>query len=249
MGKKKSSQRRQPKKGGGSASSTTATAAAADEDAFLEQAMKQAATEKAALDQIAINEAATAAAAQKNETAKNEEAKGSSEFNVQEFTKEYMGDFIARTVAQRQPSSSGGRAWSHLPPDQAAVMTQWEKAMPPSQRLPNTSAAQTLKNMNITPQFVKGIPIGDWLQLINRMELASKRVYMRNIPALQRGDYVEVLPGNHVKWALVGERGVVMDYFDDEDKWGMEMDKREIEPSLVFAGNLKRLSRFNEFDY
>ena len=234
---KKSSKRRKPKKGGGGTTASSSTAATEDEDAFLEQAMKQAATEKAALDQIAIKEAAA------------EEAKF-----VQEFTKEHMGDFIARTVAQRQqrskPSPSlSSSAWSHLPRDQAALMTKWEKSMPASQRLPNTSAAQTLKNMNIAPQFVEGIPIGNWSQLIDRMQLVGKSVYMRNVPKLQRGDYVEILAGNGIKWQLVGERGTIVDYFADEDKWGLEMDKREIGPSLVFAGNLKRLKRFDEFDY
>ena len=155
-----------------------------------------------------------------------------------------MGDFIARTVAQRQqrkPSSSSSAAWSHLPPDQAALMTKWEKSMPPSQRLPNTSAAQTLKNMNITPQFVEGIPIGNWSLLIHRMQLVGKSVYIRNVPKLQRGDYVEIMPGNGIKWPMVGKRGIIMDYFEDEDKWGMEMDDQKIGPSLVFAGNLKRV--------
>jgi hypothetical protein len=240
---KKSSKRRKPKKGGGgTASSSNNTAAAIDdEDAFLEQAMQQAATEKAALDQIAIKEAAEAAQ-RKNEAAKTEEAKF-----VQEFTKEHMGDFIARTVAQRQQRSksssslSSSNAWSHLPPDQAVLMTKWEKSMPASQRLPNTSAAQTLKNMNITPQFVEGIPIGNWSLLIHRMQLVGKSVYTRNVPKLQRGDYVEILPGNGIKWQLVGEKGFIIDYFADEDKWGMEMDDQKIGPSLVFAGNLKRV--------
>ena len=227
---KKSSKRRKPKKGGGgTASSSTSGAAIDDEDAFLEQAMQQAATEKAALDQIAIKEAAA------------EEAKF-----VEEFTKEHMGDFIASTAAQRQqrksssslPSSS---AWSHLPPDQAVLMTKWEKSMPASQRLPNTSAAQTLKNMNITPQFVEGIPIGNWSLLIDRMQLVGKSIYIRNVPKLQRGDYVEILAGNGIKWQLVGEKGFIIDYFADEDKWGMEMDDQKIGPSLVFAGNLKRV--------
>ena len=245
---KKSSKRRKPKNGGGGTASSSNNTAI-DEDAFLEQAMQQAATEKAALDQIAIKEAAEAAQ-RKTEAAKTEEAKF-----VQEFTKEHMGDFIARTVAQRQqrkPSSSSlssSSAWSHLPSDQAVLMTKWEKSMPASQRLPNTSAAQTLKNMNITPQFVEGIPIGNWSLLIHRMQLVGKSVYTRNVPKLQRGDYVEILAGNGIKWQLVGERGTIVDYFADEDKWGMEMDKREIGPSLVFAGNLKRLKRFDEFDY
>ena len=228
---KKSSKRRKPKGGGGGTASTSnnTAAAAVDEDAFLEEAMQQAATEKAALDQIAINKAA------------EEEAKF-----VEELTKEHMGDFIARTVAQRQqrskPSPSlSSSAWSHLPPDQAVLMTKWEKSMPASQRLPNTSAAQTLKNMNITPQFVEGIPIGNWSQLIDRMQLVGKSIYIRNVPKLQRGDYVEILPGNGIKWQLVGEKGFIIDYFADEDKWGMEMDDQKIGPSLVFAGNLKRV--------
>ena len=39
----------------------------------------------------------------------------------------------------------------------------------------------------------------------------------------------------------MGKRGIIMDYFEDEDKWGMEMDDQKIGPSLVFAGNLKRV--------
>jgi len=262
----KRSKRRQPKKGGGSKASSSSNniAAAAADDAFLEQAIKQAASEKAALDQQIINEAAATTKEEDDEGGGDNNITPSDALDSTAFAKEYMEEFhkdekldkiraaINDYYEAQQSSScrSGAAAWSHLPPDQAALMTQWEQSMPSSHLQPNTSAAQTLKNMRITPAFVKDIPIGNWLALIHRMQSVEKRVYIKNVPPLHSGDYVEIVAGNHIKWELVGEKGCIVDYFDDEDKWGLEMDKKEeIGPSLVFAGNLKRLSRFDDFDY
>lgn len=120
-------------------------------------------------------------------------------------------------------------------------MTQWEHSMDPSLNRPNMSSSATMKAMAITPEFVTGLPIGDWYQLVQRMQQVSKTVHYINSPPLKSGDYIEIIPGNNIKWGLVGQRGTIMDYFGDENKWGIEMDSHTLGPSLVYAGNLKRI--------
>eukprot|EP00984_Skeletonema_dohrnii_P002810 scaffold961_cov83-Skeletonema_dohrnii-CCMP3373.AAC.6 len=230
MGKK--SKRRQPKGGAGNTSSFTTSA---DDDEFLEIAMQQAAAEHAALDEIAIQQRRSLA--------------GLEGFDRFQAVCNNLGvGVIPPPPQQQQQRSSSSSAWSHLSPTQAHLMTQWERSMDQSLRKPNMSASQTMKAMGITPSFVKGLPVGNWFLLVSRMELVGKRVYTPNSPPLHEGDYIEIVPGNDIKWALVGERGTIVDYFEDEDKWGIEMDNDgEFGPSLVFAGNLRRVRRGEGF--
>ena len=108
-------------------------------------------------------------------------------------------------------------------------MKQWEESRPPH-----------MKGLEIRPALVKGIPIGNWHLLITqRIMKADAPVSYVNEPPLSEGDRVEVLPGNSVKWEMVGQKGRIMDYFEDEDKWGIDIEGGQ--PSLVMAGNLKRI--------
>ena len=56
-----------------------------------------------------------------------------------------------------------------------------------------------------------------------------------------------MLPGNSVKWAMVGERGTLLEYFPEDDKWGIEIDSSG-EAVLVKEGNLKRIPRIDGDD-
>jgi len=236
MGKK--SKRRQPKGGAGNNTSSTTTTSA-DDDAFLEEAIQQAAAEQAALDEIAIKEAAAAA--------KEDSLAGLEGFDRFQAVCNNLGVGVIPPPPQQQQRSSSSSAWSHLSPTQAHLMTQWERSMDLSLRKPNMSASQTMKAMGITPSFVKGLPIGNWFLLVSRIQSVGKRVYTPNSPPLREGDYIEIVPGNDIKWALVGERGTIVDYFEDENKWGIEMDNDgEFGPSLVFAGNLRRVRSGDE---
>ena len=40
--------------------------------------------------------------------------------------------------------------------------------------------------------------------------------YYANVPPLKFGDYVEILPS--------GKRGTLLNYLDDDDRWGIELD-------------------------
>lgn len=40
---------------------------------------------------------------------------------------------------------------------------------------------------------------------------------------------------------MVGQRGTLMDYFWDEDKWGIDMDNGI--PTMIKKGNLRRVER------
>lgn len=141
----------------------------------------------------------------------------------------------------RQRRAASSRAWSHLSAEEATLMTQWEQSMDPSMNRPNMSTSETMKAMAITPEFVKGLPVGDWFQLVLRIQDVSKTVNYINTPPLRSGDYIEIIPRNSIKWGLVGQRGKIVDYFGDENKWGIEMDSPALGPSLVYAGNLKRI--------
>mmetsp|Transcript_29511 Transcript_29511/g.62634 ORF Transcript_29511/g.62634 Transcript_29511/m.62634 type:complete len:129 (-) Transcript_29511:38-424(-) len=120
-------------------------------------------------------------------------------------------------------------------------MRHWEETMPPSLMIPgHASKSETMRALGITPQFVNGIQVGDWHSLTMRMMQADDPVNHVNTPPLRAGDYVEVLPGNSVKWATVGKHATLMEYFGDDDKWGIDLTGI---PSLVKAGNLKRIAR------
>ena len=109
------------------------------------------------------------------------------------------------------------------------------------------SASEEMKALGITPAFVEGLPVGNWHRLVMRMREADAPVNYENDPPLEPGDFVEVLPGNSVKWAMVGERGTLLDYFPEDDKWGIEMDSSG-EAVLVREGNLKRTQRIGSDD-
>ena len=93
-----------------------------------------------------------------------------------------------------------------------------------------------MKALGIRPPLVKDMPIGNWHLLITqRIMKADAPVTYINEPPLS----VEVLPGDSVKWEMVGQRGRIMDYFEYDDKWGIDIEGGQ--PSLVMAGNLKRI--------
>ncbi|KAL9189281.1 hypothetical protein ACHAXT_011771 [Thalassiosira profunda] len=134
-------------------------------------------------------------------------------------------------------------AWAHLPPNQAELMRRWEEWMPIDLIMPEKGTkAETMKALAITPEFVEGIPVGNWQRLNMRLREAEKPVNFANHPPLKRGDRVEVLAGNSVKWGQVGKRGKLNEFFGDDGKWGIEMEDTG-EGVLVMAGNLKRIPK------
>ena len=136
-------------------------------------------------------------------------------------------------------------AWDHLPPNERDLMKKWEETFPPTMLVPgHPTKSGSMKALAIRPALVKGIRIGNWYALTTqRIMKADAPVNYVNNPPLSRGDCVEILPGNAIKWELVGQKGIIMDYFDDDDKWGIEIKGGM--PSLVMAGNLKRISYEN----
>lgn len=137
--------------------------------------------------------------------------------------------------------------WNHLSSDDAMLMQQWERSMDPTMVKDGRSASEEMKKLGITPAFVKGLPVGNWHRLVMRMQLADAPVRYKNDPPLEPRDYIEVLPGNSVKWDMVGERGTLVEYFVEDDKWGIEMEISG-EAVLVREGNLKRIPRIVDDD-
>ena len=235
MGKK--SKRRQ-QSGGGTASNNNTTRE--EDDAFLEAAMERAAAEKKVIDDAAVKQAAEDV----------HPLDGLEGFDRFQAVCNSLGVQTTTIQQQRRPSpppSKSSSAWSHLSMPDAHLMMQWERSMDSKMRRPNRSASETMKAMAITPEVVKGIPVGHWFLLVSRMELVGKPMKFPNSPPLRAGDYIEIVPGNDIKWGLVGQRGTIVDYYGDDDKWGIEMDSPAFGPSLVHAGNLKRIRAGNGF--
>ena len=68
---------------------------------------------------------------------------------------------------------------------------------------------------------------------------AHWKVHKKACRALRVGDTVEVVSGNNIKQSVVGSRGVLAQYFEDDGKWGIEMDSGE--PVLISKMNLRRV--------
>lgn len=153
-----------------------------------------------------------------------------------------LGVQVMRAPAPPQASSPPRMkgAWKYLPRNEAILMQAWEDSMPDHMIMPgHESKNQTIRDLGITQSFVKGVRVGDWHSLVMRMVAMDAPINYINKPALREGDYVEVLPGNSVKFSNMGQRGHLLEYFDDSGKWGIDF-KSGI-PSMVMAGNLKRI--------
>lgn len=127
-----------------------------------------------------------------------------------------------------------------LSDDEEDLMNQWAKTMP-KRDYRGTTARKRMDQLGMTASFVKEIKVGDWKKVRKRMVQMDAPVNIRNTPPLQEGDYVQVEAGNSVKFEMVGQRGTLMDYFWDEDKWGIDMDNGI--PTMIKKGNLRRVER------
>ena len=98
---------------------------------------------------------------------------------------------------------------------------------------------QAMDHLSITPELVQGISVGDWHQVVTRIQQMDAEVNYVNNPRLRVGNRVEVLPGNGLRWDWVGQHGKLMEYFRDRNRWGVALEESG-EQGLIMAGNLKR---------
>ena len=268
MGKK--SKRRQ--KGSSSSSIGAAIRAATknnqhddDDDAFLEQAIQIAAAEKKKLQEDEYNASAAADDARMEKMDEDEDPlEGLTGFDRLQAVGSALGVTVFDTSAtspttmrlspahdeEPDPVTRAAKDWNTLypQPETARLMTEWEKSMDNAMCYEGMSKFETMVYMAITPDLVKGIRTGDWTTLVRRiMEVDKPLSNTTTTTKFRPGDYIEVMKGNHIKWNMVGERGILCDYFEDEDKWGIEMDNPKLGPSLVCAGNLKLIKKGHGF--
>lgn len=118
------------------------------------------------------------------------------------------------------------------------LLEQWARTMPARDYRGATPQIR-MEQLGMTAAFVRGIEIGDWGAVKKRMVQMSAPVNITNTPPLKQGDHVQVEPGNSVRRELVGERGILIEYFKREKKWGIDMDNGT--PTRIKAGNLKRV--------
>ena len=255
MGKK--SKRRQ--KGSSSSGAATNKNQNDDDDAFLEQAIQIAAAEKKKLQEDEYNARAAVARMEQMEM-KDDPLEGLTGFDRLQAVGSALGVNVFDTSAtsklspahdeEPDPVTRAAKDWNTLYPlpEHARLMTEWEKRMDDAMCMEGMSKFETMVYLKITPDFVEGIRTGDWTTLVRRMMEVDKPLNNNTTTKKFRpGDYIEVMKGNHIKWNMVGERGILCDYFEDEDKWGIEMDSPKLGPSLVYAGNLKLIKKGHGF--
>jgi hypothetical protein len=121
-------------------------------------------------------------------------------------------------------------------------MQKWEVTFPRRMLIPeHPTKSGSMKALGITPALLKGLRIGNWHAVTMRFIEAGAPINYINKPPLNEGDRVEVLPGNSVMWATVGQKGVLDCYFEEDDKWGIDIEGGI--PTMVMAGNLKRIPK------
>jgi hypothetical protein len=133
--------------------------------------------------------------------------------------------------------------WTYTPSpaEQEAVMEQWAQRMRETLYIGTTARAEMARR-GITPTVLRCLPVNaPWAALFHLMLSRVAPIHVRNSPPLKRGDYVEIQAGNHVQWESVGKRGTLVEYFRDNDHWGVDMELGD--PGLTMAANLKRITR------
>jgi len=120
------------------------------------------------------------------------------------------------------------------------LLNKWAKTMP-ARDYRGTTAHIRMERLGMTASFLCGIQIGDYNTVRKRMVQMGAPVSIKNNPPLKVGDYVQVEPGNSVKFEMVGQRGTLLEYFRRDKKWGIDMDNGI--PTMIMVGNLKRVER------
>lgn len=136
------------------------------------------------------------------------------------------------------------------PSEERTVMKAWTDSMPRHMMMMdrNKTANEIMSKLNVTPDFVKGIRVGNWHSLMMRMQQNSETNKVQNALPLEAGNYIEVMDGNSIRFGTFGKRGIIKEYFRNQSKWGIEFDDGKEGLGLVHKHNLKRLaSSYREF--
>ena len=120
------------------------------------------------------------------------------------------------------------------------LMEEWKATMPPHLIPPHCrSRGEAMIFLGVTPDLMTGLPVGAWYQLMERREALDEDINYKNRPPLKKGDVIEVLAGNCVKWTSVGQKGTLEEHFPQMGKWGVDLEDGQT--VLINAGNLKRV--------
>lgn len=127
----------------------------------------------------------------------------------------------------------------HDPVNEMQLIQAWAATAPPRLTKLASTPEAAMARLGITPDFLHGLTIGDWDGVDARMMQGFKKTKAKNKSPLQRGDYVQILPGNHVNFQMVGQQGTLLEYFKKDRKWGLELDSGD--KVMILAKNLQKI--------
>jgi hypothetical protein len=144
-------------------------------------------------------------------------------------------------IESSEDGEDGEGYWSYHGDDDR-ILSEWAATMPAKNLIPGTDAPETMCRLGISIHYVKGLALGDWAALDQRLAQSCQKVKVRNNPPLKVGDFIEAVAGNHVKWECVGQRGTLEQYFKKEKKWGIRFKSVFLSPTLLTEDSLKRVT-------
>ena len=117
-------------------------------------------------------------------------------------------------------------------------------------RFEGKTPRETIKYLNIEEdQLFEGLAVGDWDGVFARIFRSVQTVRALNDPPLRSGDRVEIMAGNHVRWAYVGKMGMIVHRHKAPDvlgeqvwDWSVDIDFVSDDDMVVInERNLKRV--------